>query len=223
MNLKNWKSYAYIFEIFGCIQFAALIFIAMLFYTGGTPENPSIQGYSFWGNTISDLGRINAHSGKLNTISMIFFTIALCLWSFSLIPFFLALLYLFNEVKSEKIPSIIGSIFGIIASISLIGIVFTPADILLGPHMVFVYIRYSSMIFMGISYSITLYLNKEFPNHYTYLFIIFTIIYFIISMMGLVGLAENRTIMVIGQKIGTIATLTCFIIFGYGTWKLGKS
>ena len=200
-----------------------LIFIAMLFYAGGTPDYPNIQGYSFWGNTLSNLGMTVAYSGKPNTNSMILFSIALILRAVSLIPFYLALRFFFNEVKIEKCLSNIGSIFGIIASISSIGIVFTPVDILDEPHMLFAFVGYTSALIMSVCFSIAIYLNKEFPKLYTYIFIIFTVVNFTISIMGLIGLASNRTIMVIAQKIGWFASLICFVVVGYGCWKLEKS
>ena len=52
--MENWKQNAYIFEILGCVVYVILIFLAMLFYAGGTADNPNLQGYSFWGNTLSD-------------------------------------------------------------------------------------------------------------------------------------------------------------------------
>jgi len=223
MKIENWKEKAYLLEILGCIIYTFIIFLAMLFYTGGTADNPNIDGYSFWGNTISDSGRTTAYSGKSNTISMILLSTALILFAITTIPFFLALRYFFIEVKIEKKLSTIGSICGIIASISLVGIAFTPADILIGPHMIFVYIRYSSVFAMGVLFSLVMYMNNEFPRQYTYIIIIFTIVFFIISMMGLVGLALSRTTMVIGQKIGWFATLICFVIVGYGGWKLEKT
>ena len=210
MKIENWKEKAYLLEILGCIIYTFIIFLAMLFYTGGTADNPNIDGYSFWGNTISDSGRTISYSGKSNTISMILLSTALILFAITTIPFFLAL-------------RTIGSICGIIASISLVGIAFTPADILIGPHMIFVYIRYSSVFAMGVLFSLVMYMNNEFPRQYTYIIIIFTIVFFIISMMGLVGLALSRTTMVIGQKIGWFATLICFVIVGYGGWKLEKT
>jgi hypothetical protein len=166
MNAENCRERAFMFQIAGAIISVILISIAMLFYAGGTPDNPNIQGYSFWGNTLSNLGMTVAYSGKINTISMILFIIAIIVRSVSLIPFYLALQLFFNEVRREKWLSKIGSIFGIVSSISSIVIAFTPVDILEEPHMFFVYISYSSTLIMGICYSISMYLNNEFPKQY---------------------------------------------------------
>jgi hypothetical membrane protein len=219
MKLGNREKKAYLFSLIGCIQYIILIFIAMLFYTGGTEDNPKVPGYSFWGNSLSDLGRTVAYSGHLNTTSMIIFSITLIIWAISIIPFFIALRGLFLQEKLQKQLTFIGLIFGIITGISLIGIAFTPDDILDNFHMIFVYIGYTSLFIAGLLYSIAMYLNKEFPRTFMYLFIIFTVVHFITSMMGLVGLASALTLMVIGQKIGRYTTVICFAIVSYGMWK----
>ena len=71
MRLKISNKKAYLLPFFGIILFLILIFIAMFTYPGGVRDDPLIAGYSFWGNTFSDLGRIVAWNGELNIISMI--------------------------------------------------------------------------------------------------------------------------------------------------------
>ncbi|TFG03201.1 MAG: hypothetical protein EU539_12495 [Promethearchaeota archaeon] len=218
--MTNWNNKAYLFLMIGCIQYIILIFIAMLFYAGGTYNNPSNQGYSFWENSLSDLGRTVAYSGKENTISLILFSFTLFLWGFSLIPFFMILPKLFIENDLEKKLSIIGSIFGIIAAFGLIGISFTPDDILDGPHMISVYIAYTSLVLTGLSYSIVFYKDLRIPKWFTCAFIIFTVIQFTTSILGLIGLSSLHTLMTIAQKIGRYTTVIVFALVGYGFLKL---
>jgi hypothetical protein len=139
------------------------------------------------------------------------------------VPFFLALRFLFLEDRLQKYLSIIGSTFGIIASLSLIGIAFTPSDILIDGHMFFVYIRYTCVILMGIFYSISLYFNKNFPAGYKYIFFAYTAMFFIISLLGLIGIITNRSLMVFAQKIGWLMSTITYFIISYGAWKLEKS
>jgi hypothetical protein len=209
--MEDWKQKVFLFEILGCIIYVVLIFLAMLFYPGGTPTNPDTQGYSFWENWLSDLGLIKSHSGENNIVSMIFFTIALTIWGLSLIPFFLALRTLFTEKQIEKILSTIGSFLGIIAAIGLIGIAYTPADILGLLHIIFVYIAYLSLFILGVLYSITLFRSKILPRQYAIVFLIWTVLFFLTLSMG-----------IIGQKIGRFTTVICFALTGYGLWKMEK-
>ncbi|MFX0069775.1 MAG: hypothetical protein ACFFAO_01665 [Candidatus Hermodarchaeota archaeon] len=218
--MTDLTSKSYSFLIFGCIQYIILIFIAMLFYAGGTYNNPSIQGYTFWENSLSDAGRTIAYSGRINTISMVIFSTTLFIWGFSLIPFFIALIKRFNDNGIERKLSIIGSIIGIIAALGLIGIAFTPDDILHGPHMISVYIAYTSLVLTGIFYSVVFYKDERIPKWFSYVFIIYTIVQFTTSIVGLVGLSSLHTLMTIVQKIGRYTTVVCFAIVGYGFLKL---
>lgn len=223
MNFSFCKKNAVLIVVIGSVLYILLIFSAMIFYTGGTRDNPSIPGYSFWANSISDSGRTVAYSGASNIISMVILSVALIIYAISFIPFYLKISNLFKEGKSEKISSIIGTILGIVSSITLIGIAFTPADILIEPHMLFVYIGYASVFFNAIFYAIAMYMNKKFPKIYAIILIVFAFVYFVTLMMGIIGLASNRDLMVIGQKIGTFASLGTFFILAYGIWKFEKT
>ena len=207
MTIKGWKKKAFLFIIIGGIQYIILIFVASVFYAGGTGNNPAIPGYSFWANSLSDLGRTVAYSGLLNTISMVIFTITTSIWGFSLILFFISFRSFFKEQKKLKISSTFGSLFGIVTGMCLIGIAFTPADVLGAPHMFFVYIGYTSILLVGILYTIALYWNQNFPKIYTCTFLIFTIIFFITTLIALVGLGANQELLAIGQKIGRYTTI----------------
>jgi len=211
MKLQNWKQKAYLFDILGCILYVIFAILAMLFYAGGTAANPNKQGYSFWDNYLSEAGMSVAQSGKTNTTSMIFYSTGVIIWGVSLIFFFLALRSLFTEGKLEKKLSTIGSVLGVIAAICMIGIGFTPADILGGPHIIFVYIGYSALLYLGIIYSITLFKSERLPLQYAIVLLIWTIIFMNTLSMG-----------VVGQKIGRFSTIICFAYLGYGALKLEK-
>ena len=223
MNIKNWKNRA-VFSLFlSSVIFLVLVFLAMAFYAGGTRDNPAFPGYSFWGNTISDSGRSIAWSGIINTTSMVFLSLSLIIYGVFYIPFYLLVSDSLSEGKLEKISSKIGAIFGILSSISLIGIAFTPADILYIYHMIFVFIGYISIFLNGVFFSIAFYKNKEFSNTYALIFGIYTIFYFMSILLSLIGLLIDRNLMVLFQKLGTFAGLVAFLIIGYGFWKFKKA
>jgi hypothetical protein len=223
MNIKNVKNQAVLLIFLGTAIYLVLMVLAMLFYTGGTRDNPLFPGYSFWGNTLSDSGLYIAWSGVSNTIAMIIFSSSLIVYGVFYIPFFLLVSDILSEGKLEKLSSKIGANFGIAFSISLVGIAFTPADILYLPHMIFVFIGYISAFLNGVFFTIAFYKSKEFPNTYTLIFGIFTIFYFISILLGLIGLMIDRNLMVLFQKLGTYAALATFLIIGYGIWKFKKS
>ena len=76
MNLTNWKRWAYILSMVGCAQFIFFTFLGMIFYAGGTYKDPSIEGYSFFMNFFSDIGRTVAHSDESNLPAFVFFSLA---------------------------------------------------------------------------------------------------------------------------------------------------
>ena len=170
MNVENWRERAYIFQILGAIIYFILIFIAMLFYAGGNYKNPNVSGYSFWENIISDLGRTVGYSGIPNTVSIILFSISLVLYAILFIPFYLIFSDLFQNKELKLKVAKIGSILGIIASLSIIGIVFTPIDLLDIAHLIFASIAYLSLSLNGVFYTIALYINKDFPKIYSIIF-----------------------------------------------------
>ena len=223
MNIKNWKNQAVLLLFLSTVIYLVLIFLAMALYTGGTRDNPLFPGYSFWGNTLSDSGRLIAWSGANNTTSMIIFSLSLIIYGVLYIPFYLSISNTFREEKVEKISSKIGAIFGILFSICLIGIAFTPADILNLYHMIFVFIGYISAFLNGVFFSIAFYKNKEFSNTYALIFAIYTVFYFISILLGLIGLMIDRNLMVLFQKLGRFVAIAAFLIIGYGFWKFKKA
>ena len=208
--------------ILGQVLFVILVSLAMIFYAGGTRDNTALLGYSFWGNTLSDSGRTIAWSGALNITSMVFLSTALIVFAIFFTPFYLILAKLFSEGKIEKYASKIGSILGVIFSLSYIGIAFTPADILYTPHMIFVLIGYICAFVMSVCFTIAFFKNKKFSNVYAIIFAIFTLFYFVTQIIAIVGLASDRNLMVLMQKLGTFVSIGVFFIIGYGIWKFEK-
>ncbi|MGB5911615.1 MAG: hypothetical protein WBH31_10515 [Promethearchaeia archaeon] len=224
INLKKWKNKAVIAEILGCVLLVVLLFIAMLFYTGGNYKDPIVSGYSFWENIVSDLGRTIGYSGIPNTVSIILFSIALVLYAILFIPFYLIFSELFQNGELKIKMAKIGSILGIIASLSIIGIVFTPIDLLDIAHLILASIAYLSLSLNGVFYTIALYLNKDFPRIYSIIFLTYVLVFFIALSTLVIGIIIiEYDIVVIAQKIVHIASIISFIFLGYGVWKLDIS
>ena len=208
MDLKITNKKAYKIELLGILLYVIFIALAMLTYAGGTQDNLSNPGYSFWFNTFSDTGRTVAHNGKPNITALIFFSIAISISAITLVPFFLVLPRLFNEDSLENKLTRIGGYIGILSSIAMIGVMFTPADILYPFHMIFAILSYFSNLGTFIAYTIAIYRSKRFSNIYNYYFIIALVVYVVSLVIGLSGVAIGiRSFLTIGQKIGTIALL----------------
>ncbi len=209
MIREDKKQFVYMIQIVSCILYLILIFVAIAFYSGI---------YDFWGNTLSALGFSVSNTGADNTASMVIFSIGTSVFGFSFFPLFLALPSLFTEIKKMKTHAHIGSLFGIIGGICIIGIAFTPANLLPDPHMLFVYVGYLSISLISIFYSIALYMNEEFSNIYTIACVIFMVVWDICIILMLINSDSWIT-----QKVGRFTTVGFFIILGYGALKLEQN
>ena len=223
MEIKITNRKAYIIEFLGIVIYIMFISIAMLTYAGGTMDNPSAPGYTFWFNTFSDTGRLVAHNGNSNLIAFVFFSIAYCTIAITMIPFYLVFPRLFDAVTLERKLTKIGAYLGIVSSIGFIGVIPTPADILYAPHMFFAIMAYVAIFFTMVLYVIALFRSKKFSKEYVYGLTIFTIIFFIFLLMALISLGLGiRALLTIGQKIGRFSIFMGFSILTYGAWKLEK-
>ncbi len=119
------------------LSYLTFLSLAAIFYGGGNYVEKQTPYYNFFTNFISDLGRTTSHSGDDNTVSIILFSIGM------LIQIIAAFIYLFNAASffSNEKPktSIIAKVSALLGSISLLGVVFTPADVpsLYGLHIFF--------------------------------------------------------------------------------------
>ncbi len=221
MDIKITNKDAYKIEILGFIIYIVFIILAMNFYAGGTKTDNNNPGYNFWYNTFSDTGRVEAHSGESNYISLIFFSIAYSTIAIVMIPFYIVFPRLFDKDTLEKKLSQIGLYLGIISSIGFLSVIPTPADILYGPHMLFAILAYVTLFFVMFFYSIAIYINGKMPKNIVYTFIVFTIIFFMFLMMTILSLSlDIRKLLTIGQKIGRFSILIGFSVLTFGAWKL---
>ena len=116
--------------IIGAIQFIIIPIIAMFFYDGGTPWDPTVAGYTFWQNFLSDLGRTIAYNGVENTVSSPLFNFCLGMYGVTLVLFYSASFRLFSSLLGYLI-----TIAGIISGIGMFIIALAPDNILPDLHM----------------------------------------------------------------------------------------
>ena len=225
-KLKNWKIFASLFIIFGPSQYIIFTAVAMLFYAGGTLINPLSPGYFFWGNFFSDLGRVIALSGVPNNISFVIFTITALILSFSFIPFAFAITSFFKNDRKLYIVVRIGALVCLSSIFFLMGTVLTPWDIFSNTHLIFANLFNITGVLGIIFFTIAVFYNKDYPNRYGFVYIVLLIVGIIYTIV-LVSLPKSITldgliIQASMQKISQYSFLSCFLIQGYGAWKLQK-
>lgn len=224
--IKNWKLFASLFIIFGPAQYIILTAVAMLFYAGGTMIDPLSPGYYFWGNFFSDLGRVIALSGAPNVVSFTIFTITATLLSLSFIPFAFVISSYFKSDKKQYLVARIGSLICLTSIIFLIASILTPWDVFDRMHLMFANLFNITGVLGIVFFTIAVLYNKDYPNLYGFVYIALLIIAVIYTIV-LISIPKSITVdgLIIQasmQKFSQYSFLLCFLIQGYGAWKLQK-
>ena len=180
---------------FSMIGFMFCVIVSMYLYKGGiyhmissdglpmcpgescVDEGHLTDGYLFFKNFLSDLGRTQTHSGQLNFHSSLLFNMALSLGGVTYILFYIFLKNLFPN----KILAKIGSFFGICGAISFIGVAFTPADKFIVPHIIaneyiFRFFFLSTIIYSWLMYKTDLIDNKYLIGNIIFILSLFSYI-----------------------------------------------
>ncbi|MHA2288515.1 MAG: hypothetical protein ACXABG_06995 [Promethearchaeota archaeon] len=224
--IKNWKLFASLLVIFGPAQYIILTAVAMLYYAGGTMIDPLSQGYYFWGNFFSDLGRVIALSGASNIVSFTIFTITALILGFSFIPFAYVISSYFKSDKRQYLIARIGSLISLVSSVFLIAAILTPWDIFDRTHLLFSNLFNITGILGIIFFTVAVLYNKDYPNLYGFVYIGLLTIGVIYSII-LISIPKSITLdglilQASMQKVSQYSFLLCFLIQGYGAWKLQK-
>ena len=120
--------------------------------------------------------------------------------------------------------SLAGSVAGVTAGLSFVGVAFTPANLLPQAHLIFVQWAFVSFFIAALFYSIAIFLNKAYPNGYGFVFVAFTVLlgtYVWLLFFG-PGLESESgfIIQVTGQKIIGYAAIISACIQAYGAERL---
>ena len=227
MNSKQLAQSSVIWlSIAGAIVFFLLTTLAMKFYPGGTIHQRMTEGYDFWNNYFSDLGRTRSWNGDSNFRSNLLFKSSLSIVGGSLILFFLILPTLFKNVEAQFL-SAIAAIAGIVAAGCYIGIAWTPLNVDYRLHTF--YVRSGFIAFLAMSFFYTMAIRNEpaYPNRYASVFLIFCAILFIQVFIMLFGprswsSMEALRLQATAQKIVVYAEISCMLYQCFGALGMIK-
>jgi hypothetical membrane protein len=212
----------------GCALFVVLTLIAMLTYAGGTVDDYSAKGYSFTHNFLSNLGMVTALSGQSNWVSAVLFFTSLGAAGACLVIFFILFLRFFQDTRLQRVLSMTGSILGVLAGISFIGIAFSPADLVRPVHVQFVMWAFRLFPLAVLCYVPVLFLNKHYPKPFAWVFAVFCLMligyYLLITNGPSFTSPEGLVIQVVGQKVISYASIISIFIQSLGAYRfLGKN
>lgn len=176
MNSPFWKKHIYRYAVIGCGLFVLLTVAAMFTYPGGNANDEWTNGYDFFRNFFSDLGRFRLVNGQPNTASFILFFIAAILGGSGLTFFFIAFRDFFSTYQNVNYwVSLAGTIFGVVSGICFIGIAFTPYDLFLDMHVNFVFWAFRTFLIAVSAYAFVVFRQNEYPRRYGWIFTAFAI------------------------------------------------
>jgi hypothetical protein len=137
--------------------------------------------------------------------------------------FFVIMSSYFTATRLETVSSRVGSIGGVLAGVSCIGIAATPWDLYLGAHLVFAYSLSASFLLSVVFYFVAMLANRRYSNTYAAVFAVYMIIlgaYLCLMLLGPdTGTREGVMIMATGQKIVIYSGMICWFVQFLGAFE----
>jgi len=210
-------------SILSALAFFVLSSLAMYYYPGGTIHDRGTEGYTFWHNYFSDLGRTRSWSGVRNTASNMLFRSSLFLVSGSLIAFFGILPTLFKSGKARML-SLVAGLLGIGAALCYIGIAMNPLDVNYSAHTIFVRIGFIAFLLMALFYALAIRAEPGYSNHYAYALGLFSFILFVQVVIMLLGprswsSPQALFLQASAQKVVVYAEMICMLYQSFGALR----
>jgi len=208
--------------LLGGIQYLVLSTIAMALYPGGTKYDPTTNGYLFWNNMISDMGRTVAHDGEPNTTSCALFITAMCILAVAFVPFYISLSKQFSGNTRINRFACIAALLGIGTGVLLALAASFPQDLFPQLHL-----RLAQLSFVALVPSIVIYWwlmrgDARFPCPCAKVFLALAII--ILSGIG-VTIASGSgidvvivTVQATTQKIMVYGWNACMPVMAWCLW-----
>jgi len=175
MKSPFWQKHVYRFVFIGCGLFVLLTVAAMFAYPGGTFTGETTEGYDFFRNFFSDLGRVTAPNGRPNTVSLILFFTALTLAGIGLVLFFVAFRDFFTNDATGNLLSLLGTVIGIASGLCFVGIACAPYDLLFDIHYQLVFWAFRTFLIAVAVYSLVIFRQSAYPRRYGWIFVAFTV------------------------------------------------
>ena len=199
---------------------------AMFFYPGSTFLNNLSTGYLFTQNFLSDLGRTLTFSGEVNFLSSQLFNMSLILVGGVFSLFYLHVRKVFNT-ENQRALAFIGSFFGLLGGLSMMGVGLTPADLYLEIHIICATWLFRFCFVASLCYSFVIFGHAQFENKFATGYLVFTfsiLLYILVSELGPDPKISQFSLMlqVVSQKIILLILMAAIYIQTLGLQKLHK-
>ena len=210
--------------IFGALQFLVLTTYAMWIYPGGTMHERGLESYSFLTNYFSDLGRTKNFRGELNTTCYLLFKTALTISGICIILFF-SILPSFFKHDIAKILAYCALFFGMAAGACYIGIGWIPLNESYRGHIFFVTRGFIAFLMMSFFYTLAIFMEKNYPNKYGVVMIVFMVILFLQILVMMTGprswsSPEALWLQAVSQKVVVYSEIFVLLYQSFGMLKI---
>ncbi len=206
------------FSIVAGTQFIVLTFVAMLLFSG-TPRAGGGDGYSFFRNFLSELGMTVTFDGTPNMPSTVLFVIALSVAGLGLISYFTAAGLAYAGSRVARLTGVAGAGFGTLSGIAFIGIAWTPANLTLGVHGIFVNAAFIAFLIAVLLHLVATLTTPAADNRIAVVFGVFALLlaaYLVLLFQDhLYETAEGLILQATGQKIIAYSAIICMIVPAY--------
>jgi hypothetical protein len=112
----------------GAALAVGLVGTSMLLYAGGTGYDPSARSYSFFRNSLSDLGATVAWGGRPNRLGAALFVAGFGLFAITCVAALVALVRLYSASHAARPAAVLAAGVGIFSAGSLLATALTPQD-----------------------------------------------------------------------------------------------
>ncbi|MGB3546383.1 MAG: hypothetical protein WBA17_05385 [Saprospiraceae bacterium] len=157
------------------LGFFALTYLAIQNYPGGTIAERSTEGYRFFMNYFSDLGRHRAWNGTSNSISNGYFEAAMLIATVGISLFCITLPVCLRFVPAKTLATA-GSFLGLLAALSYYGISRNPLDVDYAMHTLYVRLGFVTFWLASSCNAIALYREPGYSRHYVIVYVLFSLI-----------------------------------------------
>jgi len=223
MSTRLLQRSAILFALLSALLFFVLSSWAMAEYPGGTIHDRATEGYSFWYNYFSDLGRTRSWNGAPNALSSRLFQAGLVTVGISLGAYFLVLPAIFRNAEARFLATV-ASILGLMAAASYIGIALNPLNVNYRLHTVFVRVGFIAFLAMSLFYTLSILNEPGYPRHYARAFAVFSLILGVQVAIMLFGPRSWSSpgallLQASAQKVVVYAEMLCMVYQGVGAWR----
>tara|TARA_B110000014_G_scaffold169249_1_gene120051 strand:- start:1324 stop:2001 length:678 start_codon:yes stop_codon:yes gene_type:complete len=219
--MKSMKLFLVTIPRYSILTVLLCLGLSIIFYEGGTMNDPSSMGYSFTRNFFSDLGQYTPE----NMVSLILFATALTVCGLTFNAYFFYFIKLFPEKNIYKNLAITGCIAGMFGGFCFFGVGVTPSNTTLDPHIFFANWAFRSFLITSILLSIVLFKDKRFNTLYAGGYALFALLIFIYVLI--LELAPSPRISdfslmfnVVSQKAIVLVFICSVLMQSFGNLKI---